>query len=149
MNCCWAFKTDVCYSIQMLQNACRSEATRPRNWKKLKIFGLARLSSPSLPPTRSTNSLPKARLLAPQLGHVNSHEHSYGHGAGNGHHHIPPVPGKGRGRRGTWGRGVDRHRWGFSHMGLLRWSEKNQVFIYFINWRQREKHVNMYYLLMI
>ncbi len=30
---CWSFKTDVFYSIQMLQNACRSEATRSRNWK--------------------------------------------------------------------------------------------------------------------
>lgn len=67
---------------------------------------------------------PKPRLLAPQLGHVNSHEHSYGHGAGDSHHHIPPVPGKGRGRGRTWGGGrregsVVRDRGGFIHVGLL------------------------------
>lgn len=86
------------------------------------FFGLAQLTE-SLPSTHKgagTVYAPKACLLAPQLGHVNSHEHSYGHSAGDGHHHIPPVPGKGRGRGRTWGRGVDRDGGGFSHMGLWK-----------------------------
>lgn len=57
---------------------------------------------------------PKARLFAPQLGHINSHEHGHGHGAGDSHHHIPPVPREGLGCLVTWGETQGKKGWEFS-----------------------------------
>lgn len=72
------------------------------NWKQLQLLVWHSYQVPPFHPQGATTAYaPKTRLLAPQFGHINSHEHSHGHGPGNGHHHVPPVPGKGRGRRRT------------------------------------------------